>query len=62
MASKGNPRTLLVDTSVAVPLVLQDHYDHAATALAIGDRRIGLAGHAAIETYRALDVQVEILS
>lgn len=45
---------LLVDTSVAVPLVLLDHENHQATVDALGDRRIGLAGHAAFETLSVL--------
>lgn len=47
-------RELLVDTSVAVALVLADHEHHAATIRAIGDRRTGLAGHAAFETFSVL--------
>ena len=45
---------LLVDTSVAVALVLLDHENHQATADAVRDRRIGLAGHAAFETLSVL--------
>jgi predicted nucleic acid-binding protein len=45
---------LLVDTSVAVPLVLLDHENHQATVDAVGDRRLGLAGHAAFETLSVL--------
>jgi predicted nucleic acid-binding protein len=45
---------LLVDTSVAVPLVLLDHENHQATVDALGDRRLGLAGHAAFETLSVL--------
>lgn len=45
---------LLVDTSVAVPLVLLDHEHHQATVDAVGDRRLGLAGHAAFETLSVL--------
>ncbi|MHB1786604.1 MAG: VapC toxin family PIN domain ribonuclease, partial [Acidimicrobiales bacterium] len=51
MANKDRSIGLLVDTSVAVPLVVSDHQDHATTVAAIGDRRTGLAGHAAFETY-----------
>ena len=45
---------LLVDTSVAVALVLLDHEGHQATVDAVGDRRIGLAGHAAFATLSVL--------
>ena len=45
---------LLVDTSVAVPLVLEDHEHHRAVTDAVGTRRIGLAGHAAFETFSVL--------
>ena len=45
---------LLVDTSVAVALALADHADHASTSRAVGRRRLGLAGHAAYETYSVL--------
>ena len=45
---------LLVDTSVAVALVAADHDAHAAVSQAIGPRRLGLAGHAAFETFSVL--------
>jgi predicted nucleic acid-binding protein len=48
------PPELLVDTSVAVALVVVDHDHHASVAQAIGSRRIGLAGHAAFETFSVL--------
>jgi len=44
----------LVDTSVAVALVLADHEHHDAVAAAVGARRLGLAGHAAFETFSVL--------
>lgn len=47
-------RAWLVDTSVAVPLLLVDHDQHADVASAVGDRRLGLAGHAAFETCSVL--------
>jgi predicted nucleic acid-binding protein len=53
MPSNGS-RDLLVDTSVAVALVVADHEHHAATSRAIGRRRVGLAGHAAFETFSVL--------
>jgi predicted nucleic acid-binding protein len=45
---------LLVDTSVAIALVVSDHEHHAATFEAVADRRLGLAGHAAFETFSVL--------
>jgi len=51
-SSKG-PK-LLVDTSAAVALVVGDHQHHALTFEAIADRRLGLAGHAAFETFSVL--------
>ena len=51
-ASRG--RDLLVDTSVAVALVVADHDHHADVTRAIGRRQVGLAGHAAFETFSVL--------
>jgi predicted nucleic acid-binding protein len=45
---------LLVDTSVAVALVVSDHDHHATVFEALGQRRLGLAGHAAFETFSVL--------
>lgn len=45
---------LLVDTSAAVALVVADHEHHEATSQALVGRRLGLAGHAAFETYSVL--------
>ncbi len=47
-------KDLLVDTSVAVALVVADHEHHAATVAAVGDGRLGLAGHAAFEAFSVL--------
>ena len=44
----------LVDTSVAVPLVVADHGHHRAVLAAVGSRTLGLAGHAAFETFSIL--------
>ena len=52
-ASARDPE-LLVDTSVAVALVVADHEHHEATLRALGSRRLGLAGHAAFETFSVL--------
>lgn len=45
---------LLVDTSVAVALTVADHEHHEQTFEALGRRRLGLAGHAAFETFSVL--------
>ena len=45
---------LLVDTSVAVALSAVDHEGHAAAMAALTGRRVGLAGHAAYETFSVL--------
>ena len=45
---------LLVDTSVAVAATVADHEHHRETLDALEDRRLGLAGHAAFETFSVL--------
>jgi predicted nucleic acid-binding protein len=45
---------LLLDTSAAVALVVQDHEAHEATLKAVQGQRLGLAGHAWFETYSVL--------
>jgi predicted nucleic acid-binding protein len=45
---------LLVDTSVAIALSVADHEHHEATVSALADRRLGLAGHAAFESFSVL--------
>lgn len=45
---------LLVDTSVAVALSVADHEGRTAARAAVEGRRIGLAGHAAFETFSVL--------
>jgi predicted nucleic acid-binding protein len=54
MPASGSGADLLVDTSVAVALAVADHEHHEATFRALGDRRLGLAGHAAFETFSVL--------
>lgn len=44
----------LVDTSAAVTLVTADHVHHDAVFEALSGRRLGLAGHAAFETFSVL--------
>jgi predicted nucleic acid-binding protein len=45
---------VLLDTSAAIALVVEDHEAHAAMLDAVGGRRLGLAGHAWFETYSVL--------
>jgi len=47
-------RVLLLDTSAALALVLEDHDAHAAVVAAVRGHRLGLAGHAWFETYSVL--------
>jgi len=55
MATSARKRQdLLVDTSVAVALSVADHEHHDDTFDALQDRRLGLAGHAAFETFSVL--------
>ena len=50
-----DPRpVLLLDTSAAIALVLEDHEGHGATVAAVRGHRLGLAGHAWFETYSEL--------
>lgn len=52
--SRGVEVDVLVDTSVAVAVVLEDHEHHGSTLHAIRNRTLGLAGHAAFETFSVL--------
>lgn len=45
---------ILLDTSAAIALVVEDHEAHAATLAAVRGRMLGLAGHAWFETYSVL--------
>jgi predicted nucleic acid-binding protein len=54
MPDAGSGADLLIDTSVAVALVVADHAHHETTFTTLGDRRLGLAGHAAFETFSVL--------
>jgi predicted nucleic acid-binding protein len=51
--TRGKP-DFLVDTSVAVALLVTDHEHHATTFEAMAGRRLGLSGHAAFETFSVL--------
>jgi predicted nucleic acid-binding protein len=52
--SEGQGPELLVDTSVAVALCSLDHVGRQASVAAVAGHRIGLAGHAAFETFSVL--------
>ncbi len=55
MAARSSQRPeVLLDTSVAVALVVSDHDHHATTFRALAHRELGLAGHAAFETFSVL--------
>lgn len=45
---------LLLDTSVAIPLLVTSHIAHRAVSTAVRDRVAALAGHALHETYAVL--------
>jgi toxin FitB len=46
--------TIAVDTSVAIPLLVRSHHDHAAVVRWWGGQDVALAGHALAETYSVL--------
>ena len=46
--------TTLIDTLVAVPLLLANHPDHAHVMSWAKGKRLGFAGHAIFETYAVL--------
>jgi predicted nucleic acid-binding protein len=54
MPARSRAPELLVDTSVAVALAVADHDHHETTFSMIGSRELGLAGHAAYETFSVL--------
>jgi predicted nucleic acid-binding protein len=54
MPASARGPDLLVDTSIAVALAVADHEHHESTFNAVGHRRLGLAGHAAFETFSVL--------
>ena len=47
-------QVVLLDTSAAVALCVEDHVHHRATTNALRGRRLGLAGHAVFETFSVL--------
>lgn len=46
--------TVAVDTSVAVPLLIRSHHDHASVMRWWGGQEVALSGHALAETYSVL--------
>jgi toxin FitB len=46
--------TVAVDTSVAVPLLVRSHQDHADVVRWWGGQEVALSGHALVETYSVL--------
>ncbi|MHB8329920.1 MAG: PIN domain-containing protein [Acidimicrobiales bacterium] len=54
MLTGADDPDVLVDTSVAIALVVADHDGHGTTAGSLAGRRLGLAGHAAFETFSVL--------
>ncbi len=53
-STSGSHPPVLVDTSAAVAFLVQDHAHHDSTFAALADRQLGLAGHAAFETFSVL--------
>jgi predicted nucleic acid-binding protein len=54
MPASARTAPVLVDTSVAVALVVADHDHHEDTFQALRGETLGLAGHAAFETFSVL--------
>lgn len=54
MPTRSRRPDVLVDTSVAVALSVGDHEHHGVAVDALDGRRLGLAGHAAFETFSVL--------
>ncbi|MBV9380145.1 MAG: type II toxin-antitoxin system VapC family toxin [Streptosporangiaceae bacterium] len=46
--------TVAIDTSVAVPLLVRSHHDHAAVVRWWSGQEVALSGHALPETYSVL--------
>jgi predicted nucleic acid-binding protein len=53
-ADPSRAPTVLLDTSAAIALIVEDHESHRAALRAVRGRRLGLAGHAWFETYSVL--------
>lgn len=54
MPTSGRAPGVLVDTSVAVALCIADHDAHDIVTASLEGRQLGLAGHAAFETFSVL--------
>lgn len=54
MPTRSSEPDVLVDTSVAVAFVLRGHPHNEVTVRTLKGRRLGLAGHAAFETFSVL--------
>ncbi|MGC8514233.1 MAG: hypothetical protein ACP5P1_14555 [Acidimicrobiales bacterium] len=54
MATTGKPLDALLDTSVAVALLVEDHEHRPAALASVGSRKVGLSGHAVFYTYSVL--------
>jgi predicted nucleic acid-binding protein len=57
MPTGSEPReapVVLLDTSAAIALIVEDHESHQAMLAAVRGRQLGLAGHAWFETYSVL--------
>jgi len=53
-SASDDRQILLLDTSTALALMLEDHERHGAVLSAARSRRLGLAGHAWFEAYSVL--------
>lgn len=53
-AERETAEQVLVDTSVAVALLVADHSAHYSTVDRMRGRKLGLAGHASFETFSVL--------
>lgn len=54
MSTSDSGSPCLLDTSVAVAFLVSDHIQHDLVFAALADRDLGLAGHAAFETFSVL--------
>jgi predicted nucleic acid-binding protein len=54
MPARDSPPVVLLDTSAAIALLVADHDYHEVTFQRLADRELGLAGHAAFETFSVL--------
>lgn len=52
--TRADREVVLLDTSTAIALLVEDHEAHSAMLEAVRRRRLGLSGHAWFETYSVL--------